>query len=255
MTLTDEQRRSMIDDGYLVVRQCVPRDLVDRARQAINHSLGNVGLPPDKLPEMRARSYCTEIAGEAVITDLASESPLFEAGEALLGPGNLKPMTWGQVALRFPSPPGTEPKAVNGHLDGIGTGINGIEKGDFRRDFTMLAVVLLSHLPEPFAGNFTVWPGTHTFFEGYFREHGWGEVHQGLPKDQYPREPVQVTGEPGDVCFAHHATVHAAFGNFSPNIRYAAIFRLRHVDVETIGKAALTDIWREWEGLGVVGTA
>ena len=240
----------MIDDGYLIVRNCVPREVVDRARQAINHHLGDQGMPPDKLREYAAQSYCPELCKEPVILDAANETPLFEVGEALLGSGNVKPVNHGQIALRFPSAPGQEKKAPRGHLDGIGTGTNGIPKGDFRRDFTMLAVVLLSDLPEGYSGNFTVWPGSHLFFQEYFKENGWGHIHAGLPHDRLPREPVQITGQPGDVCFAHHALVHAACGNFSPNIRYATIYRLRHVEVNEIGTDALTDIWREWEGLG-----
>ena len=103
-----------------------------------------------------------------------------------MGEGKVQRVPAGQVALRFPGEVGKPPRDPGGHLDGIGTGINGIEKGDFLRNFTMLAVVLLADLPEAYSGNFTVWPGSHAFFQTYFREHGWADIHEGLPKDQYP---------------------------------------------------------------------
>ncbi len=249
MKLTPDQRQAMINDGYLIVRGCVPAEAVDRAVQRINHDLGDLGLPPEQLPEFRQRSYCPQITRDPAILDVANQSPLFEVGEAMLGKGNLQAIDHGQIALRFPTAPGTPPKEPRGHLDGIGTGTNGIDKGDFIRNFSMLAVVLLSDLPDPNAGNFTVWPGSHTFFENHFKQHGWADLHQGMPHHGLPREPIQITGEPGDVCFAHHQLVHAACGNFAPHIRYATIYRLKHTRVAQIGKDALTDIWKEWEGL------
>ena len=64
-----------------------------------------------------------------------------------------------------------------------------------------------------------------------------------------PEGPVQITGQAGDVVLTHHQLVHCAAPNASSNIRYAAIFRLRHAECEQIGRAAFTDIWREWPGV------
>src|SRR5690606_18979540 len=114
---------------------------------------------------------------------------------------------------------------------------------------TMLAVVLLQDLPEAYSGNFTVWPGSHRFFEQYFRERDPSVLAQGMPDAELPREAVQITGRAGDVVLAHHHLVHGAAPNYSPDIRYAGIFRLRHKDVEQVGTDAMRDIWREWPGM------
>jgi hypothetical protein len=62
-------------------------------------------------------------------------------------------------------------------------------------------------------------------------------------------EPVQMTGEPGDVVLTHHNIIHTAAPNGSPHIRYACIFRFSHVMTRDIGTDALIDLWREWEGI------
>ena len=84
--------------------------------------------------------------------------------ESLLGKGNLSPIESGQIALRFPHLPDMSAGSPHGHLDGLGKGLNGSSKGTYRHGFTMLAVVLLNHLPETHGGNFTVWPKSHVFF-------------------------------------------------------------------------------------------
>ncbi len=37
--------------------------------------------------------------------------------------------------------------------------------------------------------------------------------------------------------------------NACPDIRYAVIFRARHVDIKKNGMDVFTDIWREWDGI------
>jgi hypothetical protein len=249
MELTRLQKQTFHDQGYLVIPGAVPRVMVDAALHAINHSLGQEGMNKEELPVLRSRSYCREIQKEPVITDLLHRTPLVPLIESLVGPGNLLPVGAGQIALRFPNPLFTDPAEPRGHLDGLGTGLNGLEPGSYSRSFTALAVILLSDLPEPFSGNFTVWPGTHRFFEEYFRANGHEMLAEGMPKTPLPTGPHQITGRAGDAVITHHQLVHTAAPNASPHIRYAAIFRLRHAACEQIGKDAYTDIWREWPGV------
>ena len=249
MELTPKQKREFYEEGYLVVRDAVPRIMVDASRHVINHSLGSEGMNKDDLPAFRSRSYCPEAQKHLAITDLLNRSPVFPLLESLIGSGNVLTAGAGQIALRFPGPVFTSPGEPGGHLDGLGTGINGLEKGTYSRGFTALAVVLLSDLPEPYSGNFTVWPKSHRFFESYFKENGHAMLADGMPRVDLPEPPVQLTGKPGDVVITHHQIVHTAAPNGSANIRYAAIFRIRHKDCAEIGHDAYTDIWREWPGI------
>jgi len=250
--LTPKQKREFYELGYIALRGAIPRIMVDAARQVINHSLGSEGMNKDDLPTFRAQSYCRDAQRHPAITNLFNRSPILPILESMFGEGNVMPAGAAQIALRFPGPLYSVPGEPGGHLDGLGSGSNGMERGVYRRGFTALAVCLLSDLPTTYSGNFTVWPRSHTFFESYFREHGHEVLAEGMPRVELPEPPLQITGEPGDVVLTHHQLVHTAAPNGSCNIRYAAIFRARHKDYEEVGLDAYTDIWREWPGIRAV---
>lgn len=235
--------------GYLAVKGAVPRVTIDAALHAINHSLGEEGMNKEDLPTLRAQSYCKELRNGAVLTDMFNRTPVMSLAESLMGQGNVLPVGGVQIALRFPRPLGEDAPEPRGHLDGLGSGLNGSAKGTYKRGFTALAVILLSDLPNAYSGNFTVWPRSHRTFEDYFKTNGHQILENGMPKVDLPEAPVMVTGQAGDVVFAHHQIVHGAGPNASPHIRYAAITRLRHRECEQNGSDAYTDIWREWEGV------
>lgn len=249
MQLTGQQKRAFRELGYTVLRGAIPQVMIDDALRAINHSLGYEGMAKDDLPRLRAQSYCNEVQKTSPITDLMNRSPVLPMVESLLGEGNLQEVGAGQIALRFPIEPSSDPGPPHGHLDGLGSGLNGSAKGSYNRGFTALAVILLSELKRDFAGNFTVWPRSHTFFQSYFKEHGHEVLEEGMPRVALPEGPVMLQGQPGDVVLTHHQLVHTAAPNASPHVRYAAIFRLRHKDCAEIGRDAYTDIWREWPGI------
>ena len=101
--LTPVQQREILDDGYTLLPGIVAPDLIDRARRAINASLGERGLDPEQLPTLRARSYCPELASTPEILGLLTESPLWSIAESVIAPGELEPVDHAQIALRFPS--------------------------------------------------------------------------------------------------------------------------------------------------------
>ena len=249
MILTESQKIDFRENGYLKIPGAVPKVMVDRVLHAINHSLGEEGMNKEDLPTLRAQSYCREICEHEAVTDLLNASPVLTFAEQLIGAGKINKATGGQIALRFPRPLGEDPPPPRGHLDGLGSGLNGSAKGTYQRRFTALAVILLNQLDEPYCGNFTVWPKSHTFFEDHFKQNGVEVLENGMPRLELPEEPVQITGSPGDVVITHHQLVHTAAPNASPHVRYAAIFRLRHVDCEEFGNKAYTDIWHEWPGI------
>lgn len=244
MQMTRTQKQAIRDQGYVVVPGVVPRVMVDAAVRAINHSVGE-GMPADQIRTMRARSYCRELQGDPVITDLFSATPARAMAESVIGAGKLKPVGGGQIALRFPSL--GDPTPPRGHLDGMHSPDNGVPEGTIS-NFTMLVGVLLSDLTEPYAGNFTVWPGTHRIYERFFREHGPDALLNGMPPVE-TGEPHQITGPAGTVVFCHYQMKHGAAPNVSPHTRYAIFFRLNHVDHNGYRPESMTDIWLEWEGM------
>ena len=166
-----------------------------------------------------------------------------------MGKGNLSPIESGQIALRFPRLPDMSPGSPHSHLDGLGSGLNGSSKGNYRRGFHNVG----SGIVKPSTGN-SQWQlyrlaEISCFFENYFRENGIGVLADGVPRVDLPEYPIQITGQAGDLVIAHHQIVHTVVPSHAPNIRYAAIFRLRHQQTTFIGNEAYTDIWREWPGI------
>ena len=247
MKLTPEQIREFYDRGYVKIPGAISKAMVDTARQAVNHSIGTLGPNGEDMSKHRAAQFCRDLNGTPVIMDLFNASPVISLAESLMGEGNLqKPIRGAQVAPRFPTVIGEVPPEPRGHLDGMGTGTNGMPKGVYRRGFTAFAVIYLADVPEPYSGNFTVWPGSHRFFENYFKREGLETLSNGTPRVDLPEGPDMVTGNAGDLIIAHHQMIHTGGPNASPNIRYAAIARLRHIDCEKNGNEGFQDIWREF---------
>jgi hypothetical protein len=242
--LSDAQRALLRRDGWLRLPGGVPRAVVDRALRAINASLGR-GLDPRRVESYRARSFCPELQGDAVVTDLLYAGAAWDAAESLIGAGRVKRPRTGQIALSFPDPDAHG--RLHPHLDGMYTPSNGVPRGEIV-SFTLLVGVMLSDVEEPGSGNLVIWPGTHHLYEEYFRRRGPRSLLEGMPDVPLP-EPVAVTGRAGDVVLCHYQLAHAAGPNTSPHVRYAAYFRLEHVDHRRQRWECLTDVWREWPGM------
>lgn len=244
--LTAEQKRAFVEQGFIKLPGAVSAELVARARRAINGYIGDKGIDPTELTKYRVQSYCPGLGGDPIITDLYNATPIRQIAESLIG--SVRPVGGGQIALRFPSPDfAATPKVSGPHIDGMYSPTNGVKEGTIG-NFTALVGVFLSDLPEPFAGNFAVWPGSHTLHEGYFRERGPQSLLEGMPPITLPT-PEQFTGQAGDAVIAHYLLGHSIANNLSPNVRYAIFFRLTHTDHEQLKWESMTDAWVEWPGL------
>ncbi|MCL4863998.1 MAG: hypothetical protein KJZ93_31610 [Caldilineaceae bacterium] len=247
--LTPTQKRQFAEEGYLHIPGVVPQVLVDAARQAVNHSIGYVGLGGEDPENSRSAFFCAELLEAPVILDLFNRSPVMTLAESLMGKGNVLPLKRAKPYPRFPLPPGQDPPPIRGHLDGIGNGSNGMAKGVYRRGFTAFAVIYLADVTGPYSGNFTVWPKSHRFFADYFQREGHEVLAQGMPRVELPEGPVMLNARAGDLILAHHQIFHDACPNASPNVRLAVIARLQHKECLENEYAAFTDIWREWPGV------
>jgi hypothetical protein len=243
--LSSTQKRSLYRDGFVALPGAVPRERVDAALRAINASLGSEGIDPAQLTRFRAQSYCPELQAAAAITDLVHASDVWSVAESAIGPGQIRPVGSGQIALRFASRETS--RAPHPHLDGMYSPANGVPKGTIR-NFTALVGVVLSEIEHANMGNLTVWPGSHLQYEQYFRDRGPEALLEGMPNVPLA-EPRQLTGKPGDAVLCHYQLGHGIAPNNSPNIRYAVYFRLKHVEHDAIHWESMTDIWREWAGM------
>lgn len=245
MQLTYAQKQEFYQNGYVKIPGVIPQVMIDAAVRAINASVGQ-GIDPAQVPIYQVRSFCPELQREPVITDLLNKTPALALAESMIGVGKIQPVSAGQIALRFPTlqDPPSPPRP---HLDGMHTPTNGVPAGTIR-NFTMLLGVALSDVTMPYAGNLTVWPGTHHLYEKYFREKGSAALLDGMPPVKIP-EPVQLLAKAGDIIMAHYELAHGVAQNVSPHPRFAIYFRLYHVDHDRHGHETMADIWREWEGM------
>ncbi len=242
MQLTHSHKHKLYADGYVKISGVIPQIMVDDAVRAINHSLGE-GIDPAQIVTYRSRSFCPELQHAPVITDLLNKTPALAVAESAIGKGQITPVQRGQIALRFPTLQ-DPPESPDPHLDGMYSPHNGVPKGEIR-NFTMLLGVALSDVTTDYAGNLTVWPGTHHIYEQYFRARGPQTLLEGMPIVALP-EPVQLTARAGDIMLVHYQVSHTAAPNRSPYPRFAIYFRLKHIAHDTHPLEAMTNIWMDW---------
>lgn len=234
------------NDGYVHLPELLPPDLIAAARAKIAESLAT-HYDESRLVEYNNRSWCPEIRDSPEIAQLLNDPAVRALCDAALGKGQYS-VSEGQIAIRkarsareqFPPTP---------HIDGIPTPQNGVE-GDEIQSFTALLGIFLTEASAEFAGNFTVWPGSHILLEKHFATRGKTALSEGMP-DIPLGEPVQLLCKPGDVVFCHYELAHGAAVNTSDNDRIAIFFRLRFKSIEGPNHADrrwhnLTHIWNGW---------
>jgi len=163
--LTEEQKRSFIKDGFLVLRDIIPLDLVQIALDHCDTAYAEgeyVVKDPngaDPIP-----TFNDNVQKTPAIANLMTESRLFEACEDLIGTGKAKFGKRAQIAFRLTDQRMlrkkmglTEPMPKHRwHIDGG----NGKYK-DTASAFTLLVGVCLSpgQDVDENRGQFNVWPG------------------------------------------------------------------------------------------------
>ena len=218
--ITTEQRADFARDGFVVIPGVVERERVDAALQLINHWIF-CEFDHEKRVEYYAQSFATDRQDDPRILGLLNDTPALALATELVG-RRLAGPDKGQVALRFPVPPGAPPFYAGAHVDGVPTGINGVPEDGAIHGFTVNACVLLSTSTGPDQGNFTVWPGTHLTMARWFTEHGaripTPRCSSAPPRRSRPRRARRypVTGRAGDLILAHHLTAHANGGHAGP---------------------------------------
>lgn len=244
---TPEIQRDFRREGYVHFKQLLPPDLIASARQAILDDVQK-HFDPARLLEYNNRSWCPELRGSEKIKRLFANRAVQAVTDQALG---RKRYGWdtGQIAIRQ-AHSANQPSAPVAHIDGIPTPHNGLAGGDIQ-NFTALLGVFLTEVKSEYAGNFTVWPGSHLILEQYFREQGPAAVRQGMPAVPIGN-PVQLLSKPGDVVLCHYELAHTAAVNTSDQDRIAIFFRLWFNDTRGPEQADrrwhnLTDIWHGWQ--------
>jgi ectoine hydroxylase-related dioxygenase (phytanoyl-CoA dioxygenase family) len=229
-------------NGWMLFPAAVSADLVSSAISAIKADRA-LHHDPARQREYDNRSYCPDLRDKPPISELVTNSPARAILDSALGWNDIA-YDHGQIAIRQahnaekPSPPVP-------HIDGIGTGVNGLAPENPISNFTALVGVFLTRVDTEFAGNFTVWPGSHHRLEAYFRNRGPQAMREGMPPIELG-QPVQLLTNPGDIVLCHYQLAHAAAVNLSANDRIAIYFRVWLKGIEQRRWELLTNIWDGW---------
>ena len=233
--------------GYVHFKRLLSPALVESARKKIDQDVAK-HYDPARLVEYNNRSWCPDLRGAREIKRLFQNDSLQPIADQALGKTGYG-FDSGQIAIRK-AHSAAEPAAPYAHIDGIPTPHNGLQ-GTGIQNFTALVGVFLTEVKSDFAGNFTVWPGSHLLIERYFRERGPDALAEGMP--QIPLgDPVQLHCQPGDAVFCHYELAHTAAVNTSAHDRIAIFFRLWFHDMAGPDRSKerwrnLTNIWHGWQ--------
>src|SRR5262245_61531336 len=149
--------------GYVQFRGLTPAPLLTRALKAIESDLAT-NYDAARQAEYDNRSYCPAVQGAPEIMDLLIRNSVYELLDATLGDKNFR-FGDGQIAIRR-AHNSRESIPPTPHLDGFATPLNGVP-ADKIYNHTALVGVFLTRVPAEFAGNLTVWPGSHYACERY----------------------------------------------------------------------------------------
>lgn len=238
--LSQAQQQHFAESGYLIIRDCVPLELLDAVDIEIDQlvesdppAVETTGkhfyfLAPKKLPA--ADAALRRSNGLQIAETLATAAPLIH------GYGHI------QVALNIPS---------WDHIPG-GPHIDGYHDPRRPHPFTMLAGIFLGDELKPGNGNLWVWPGSHLAHAQLFRTSG---VHALKPtQGHYPvldaqvqlGDPIPVLAERGDLILAHYLLGHNSGGNTSDRTRRALYYRLSCANGDDQWPKRLTDPFYEY---------
>jgi len=219
--LTAEQKEDFIRDGYIIVRDLIPQDVVRKTRDDLMESLGAIYDDPTTWKSREEVTSWMWTAGP--LTKKCRSAQVEQVVEELIGPHFLRGVSFhpGKESVGLEAreygyiPVLTSPK-VNGkdlvpptpwHVDGInGTDIT-------PSVFMMVMFVYLTDTEEN-GGATTVRPGSHRQLFEHWSKNGMGPID-----DLEYAEPVSIAGKAGDVIFFHYLLVHRGSENQSDHLR------------------------------------
>ena len=232
----------MRTNGYAQFPGLLSDDLTGNALTAIEADLRE-NFNPARQGEYDSRSYCPGLKGTAPIMDLLANKPVTDLLDAALG---LENIGWdgGQIAIRRSHNVPTAVPPIP-HIDGFASGTNGLTEGKIY-NHTVLVGVFLTPVVGEFAGNFTVWPGSHYIYENHFRNRGDRAISEPMPAPEIG-DPLQLQCGVGDVVLAHYQLGHSAAVNTSDRDRIAIYFRVWLKQMESNRLHYLMNIWDGWK--------
>jgi hypothetical protein len=247
--LTPEQRKTFMEDGFIIIRGAVPEPLAMAALAEINRTLVDPG---------RTKIYDGYMTDSDTITALLVKTPLWTIAQRLMGRGCIRRGSGAQVEL-IEGDLGAAGYENNEQIPPRTWHVDGLKPSSHWSPFSLLVGVALSDQSLPNCGNLISFKGSHHVMQSMvceeFRKKGSHPFLSEEGADNEDLRPPLTNGEQillgvGDAILQHHKVANRIGVNCTPNIRYQAYFRLIHVDREAhCADGSVHDLWRQYDGL------
>lgn len=216
--ITDEEVLEYHRVGYVVVKNVVPPEFVERAKQKIQEGLEK-GIDRSKVLGEKHQNWTKQYREAQEILSLFHETPVFRCCEKLMN-ATFEPPKEAQIALRKPRSDGEKDFGLN-----LDWHIDGYEKFTTAR-FGVIVMVSLSDWMEDNMGNMKVFPYSHYKIEEMRAQMSNLRFIKAVARSEdLGIEPVHVHAKTGDVIFSHPLLAHDVAPNLSNQVRWAVIFR------------------------------
>lgn len=241
--LSDDDLRRFATDGYFLVPDVVPEDLLAAADAEIDDFLVSDEAPDADEPGRHG--WAPSAARLPRCDDVLRRSRALSIAGELVAPLTLD-HRFDHIQVATTVPPYS-------HIPG-GPHIDNHGPTDEPPDsFTLLAGVLLTDQTRPQTGNLWVWPGSHHLHSRLFHERGtralqpaYGHV-QWLDPPVEPGASVEVHGRRGDLLLLHFLLGHNGGGNTADHVRRTIYYRLATPGHPERWVVCFIDPWTEYE--------
>lgn len=207
--LSQEQKSAFDRDGFLIVRNALPEELLARLVNVVDH-LFQQGVQTNGLSERNHWQMRNCIGEDPVFLEILDNPAILPLVVSILG-WDIHLIT-SHLIVRPPSPQGTDRffKGEGWHRDG---GQSSWEMAEPHPRLFLKVAYLLSDQSEPGRGNTMVVPGSNRLT---------GAPAQS-PEEPHPYGAIEICGKPGDAFLFEQRTWHAVGPNLS-NITRKSLF-------------------------------
>ena len=208
--LTNSQRQQWVEEGYLHLKNIIPRDEAAEYLDAANECIERYEKENPAVREKGVYTIIQSLERTSRIDPLMDHPNLFPIILDLMGP--YLQIMGSQIYARYPSH--SNDHLLDWHTD-AGPSLRQVRVAPDSLPLNFKIQFFLTEIPEENHANFMVVPGAHR------REF----PNEGLSKGQNPPGAIQLIAEPGDCAIFPNSLWHAVAPNHSDTVRRSITFR------------------------------
>ena len=219
-TVTEEDLAYYNEHGYVVCRNIIPPEIMQKAKTKIQQGL-DANNDRKKVFGKELQRWGKEYQNSSEVLNLFNHSPAFKNCEVLTGM-RIKPPSESQIALRKQKSDGKKDfffDTIDWHVDAPWGKASACW-------FNSVVLVALSDWEEDNMGNFTAYPGSQVKILEMINQQSALEFRRTMEqKTDLQIPPKQIHARAGDVVFTHPLLAHDIAPNTSDKVRWAVLFR------------------------------